>query len=58
MAALWMQASQLKHARCATHVLREPPETLAVPLALDDGAHEDLNRADVVQGDLALQNYE
>lgn len=37
-----------------THVLREPAEALAVALAHDDGAHEDLDGADVPERDLAL----
>lgn len=37
-----------------THVLREPAEALAVALAHDDGAHEDLDGADVPEGNLTL----
>lgn len=36
------------------HVLREPADTLAVALAHDDGAHEDLHRADALESNLAL----
>lgn len=35
-----------------TYVLRDPPETLAVTLAHDDRAHEDLDRTNVGQGNL------
>lgn len=34
--------------------MREPAEALAVALAHDDGAHEDLDGADVPERDLAL----
>jgi hypothetical protein len=34
--------------------LAEPAEALAVALAHDDRAHEDLDGADVTEGDLAL----
>lgn len=37
-------------------VLAQPPEALAVALTHDDGAHEELNRADVLEGDLALSD--
>jgi len=36
------------------HILREPANTLAVALAHDDGAHEDLHGADALESDLAL----
>jgi len=36
------------------HILREPADTLTVALAHDDRAHEDLNGADALEGDLAL----
>ena len=39
---------------CRLHVLREPADALAVALAHDDGAHEDLDRADALERDLAL----
>ena len=39
---------------CRLHVLREPADTLAVALAHDDGAHEDLHGADSLESDLAL----
>lgn len=39
---------------CHLYVLREPADTLAVALAHDDGAHEDLDRADALERDLAL----
>lgn len=39
---------------CRLHVLREPADTLAVALAHDDGAHEDLHGADALESDLAL----
>ena len=39
---------------CRLHVLREPADTLAVALAHDDGAHEDLDGADALERDLAL----
>lgn len=39
---------------CRLHVLREPADTLAVALAHDDGAHEDLDRTDALERDLAL----
>lgn len=35
-----------------TYVLRDPPEALAVTLAHDDRAHEDLDRTNVGQGNL------
>ena len=35
-------------------VLRQPPYALTVALAHDDRAHEDLDRADALEGDLAL----
>lgn len=37
-----------------THVLRQPSEALAVALSHDHRAHEDLDRSDVSQRDLAL----
>ena len=37
-----------------THVLGEPTETFAVTLPLDNRNHEEFDRADVVEGDLAL----
>jgi len=40
--------------RVRLHVLREPADTLAVALAHDDGAHEDLHRADALESNLAL----
>jgi hypothetical protein len=39
---------------CRLHVLREPADTLAVALAHDDGAHEDLDGANALERDLAL----
>jgi hypothetical protein len=39
---------------CRLHVLREPADTLAVALAHDDGAHEDLHGPDALESDLAL----
>jgi hypothetical protein len=36
------------------HVLREPADALAVALAHDDGAHEDLHGADALESNLAL----
>jgi hypothetical protein len=39
---------------CHLHVLRKPADTLAVALAHDDGAHEDLNGADTLERNLAL----
>lgn len=39
---------------CRLHVLREPADTLAVALAHDDGAHEDLDRTDALERNLAL----
>ena len=42
------------HVRVRLHVLREPADTLAVALAHDDGAHEDLHGADALESDLAL----
>lgn len=35
-------------------ILRQPPDALAVPLPHDDGAHEDLNRPDALERDLAF----
>ena len=32
----------------------EPTETFAVTLPLNDGNHEQFDRADVIEGDLAL----
>jgi hypothetical protein len=40
--------------RVRLHVLREPADTLAVALAHDDGAHEDLHGADALESNLAL----
>ena len=40
--------------RGGSDVLRDPTEALAVALAHDDGAHEDLDGPDVLEGDLAL----
>lgn len=39
---------------CRLHVLREPADTLAVALAHDDRAHEDLDGADALERNLAL----
>lgn len=39
---------------CRLHVLRKPADTLSVALAHDDRAHEDLDGADALEGDLAL----
>lgn len=38
-----------------THVLAQPPEPLAVALTHDDRAHEDFDRSDISQRDLALR---
>jgi hypothetical protein len=40
--------------RVRLHVLREPADALAVALAHDDGAHEDLHGANALESNLAL----
>ena len=40
--------------RRVLHVLGEPANALAVPLSHDNGAHEDLDRSDAIERDLAL----
>lgn len=39
---------------CQLDVLREPADSFAVSLSHDDGAHEDLDGPDALQGNLAL----